>query len=176
MNKDLTASMEDYLEVIFLLVKKHKLARAKDIAQHLGVKKPSVTGALRVLSEKGFIAYAPYGYIDLTPKGEAEASKIFRRHEILKNFFAKILHVDETKAEEDACKVEHSISDATLDKLVEFVHFIEHCPRTGPDWVQSFNEFCSKGIKSDECMQCAEEMAHNLTKSKRVKKNLKLIK
>lgn len=158
MEKKLTASMEDYLEIIYLLVQKNKLARAKDIADHLGVKKPSVTGALRVLSSLGLIKYSPYGYIDLTDEGNSKASKIFRRHEILKQFFVKILRVDPQKAEDDACKVEHAISDSTLEKLVNFMHFIEHCPRTGFDWLNLLENYCQKGNKPANCIECTNEI------------------
>jgi len=175
MAKDLTASMEDYLEVIYLLVKKNKLARAKDIATHLGVKKPSVTGALRVLSEKGLVRYTPYGFIDLTPEGEKQASKIFRRHEILKNFFLNVLQIKEENAEEDACKIEHAISDNTLERLVDFVHFIEECPRTGEDWVKAFNDFCTKNPDRTKCKTCTEEMLDKFVKVKRTKKKLKVV-
>ncbi len=176
MTKELTASMEDYLEIIYLLVKKNKLARAKDIATHLGVKKPSVTGALRVLSDKGLVRYTPYGYIDLTAEGEKQASKIFRRHEILRNFFENVLQIKSELAEEDACKIEHSISDATLERLVDFVHFIEECPRAGESWVKAFNDFCIKNPDRTACKNCTEEMLENFVKTKRTKKKLKVIK
>lgn len=175
MPRELTASMEDYLEIIYILVKKNKLARAKDIATHLGVKKPSVTGALRVLSEKELIRYSPYGYIDLTPQGEKEAQNIFRRHEILKQFFTDILQVPEEKAEDDACRVEHAISDSTLERLVDFVHFIEGCPRAGKDWIKSFSDFCNRDINHSDCKVCSEEIIEKIARNKKVKKKLKVI-
>jgi len=170
MKETLTASMEDYLEIIYLLVKKNKLARAKDIATHLNVKKPSVTGALKVLSQLGMVKYTPYGYIDLTEEGHKQASKIFRRHEILKEFFEKILDIPAEKAEIDACKIEHSISDTTLEKLVDFIHFIEHCPRTGEDWVTSFSKFCSKGIKPQACAECIENVEKKMELTRKTKR------
>jgi len=174
MVKQLTASMEDYLEIIFLLVRKNKVARAKDIANHLEVKKPSVTGALRVLSEKGLIKYSPYGYIDLTEDGEKAASKIFRRHEIINEFLTKILQVEPERAQDDACKIEHAMSDSTLEKLVNFIHFFEHCPRVGKDWIEAFSKVCSEGSKPKDCRECFEEALKKVARSKKGSKDLKL--
>ena len=166
MERNLTASMEDYLEIIYLLVKKNKLARAKDIAAHLGVKKPSVTGALRSLSKLGLVNYSPYGYIDLTDEGRRQASKILRRHEIIYKFLHKVLQVDEGKAEDDACKIEHAISDSTLERLVNFIHFIEHCPRIGEDCILSFRKFCQEGIKPQNCKICVKELTKKMSAKK----------
>ena len=68
--------MEDYLEAILALERLHKVARAKDIAERLKVKRGTVTGALKSLAEKGMINYTPYSYITLTPKGSEIASEI----------------------------------------------------------------------------------------------------
>jgi DtxR family transcriptional regulator, Mn-dependent transcriptional regulator len=175
MDKILTSSMEDYLEVIYLLVKKNKVARAKDIAVHLNVKKPSVTGALRVLSEKGLIKYSPYGFIDITEDGEKAAAKIFRRHEIINQFLSQVLQVPQDKAEEDACKIEHSISDTTLEKLVNFIHFFEHCPRVGEDWIAEFKKVCSLGAKPHDCKACLEQAMKDVAKPRKNRKDLKVI-
>ena len=87
----LSSNMEDYLEAIFHISEEKQAARAKDIADRVQVNKSSVTGALRSLSEKGLVNYAPYDIITLTAKGKKLASEIVRRHEALKEFFIKIL-------------------------------------------------------------------------------------
>ena len=175
MSKKLSASMEDYLEIIYLLVKKNKLARVKDIAEHLGVKKPSVTGALRLLSRKELIRYTPYGYIDMTEAGEKIAQQIFRRHDILKQFLTKVLQINPEDAENDACKIEHAISDASLEKLINFVHFVEHCPRVNDEIIASFAKFCKDGVKPQTCKSCLEEVLKNLSKVQKDKKPLKVV-
>ena len=83
----LSSNMEDYLEAIFHISQKKQAARAKDIADRLKVNKSSVTGALRSLSEKGLVNYAPYDIITLTTKGKRLAIEIVRRHDALKEFF-----------------------------------------------------------------------------------------
>jgi hypothetical protein len=88
-SKRLSANMEDYLETIYHIVSEKKAARAKDIAVRMAVNSASVTGALRLLAEKGHINYAPYDVITLTPSGETLARDIVRRHEILKDFLPR---------------------------------------------------------------------------------------
>ena len=110
----LSSSMEDYLEAIFHIVSEKQAARAKDIAKRLEVNNSSVTGALRSLSEKGLINYAPYDLITLTETGKAAAQNVVRRHKALKDFFIKILCAAEKEAEDTACKMEHAISRTSL--------------------------------------------------------------
>ena len=105
----LSSNMEDYLEAIFHISSEKQAARAKDIADRLKVNKSSVTGALRSLSEKGYVNYAPYDIITLTDKGKKLAEDVVRRHETLKDFFVKILLLEEDEAEEASCKIEHAI-------------------------------------------------------------------
>ncbi|WP_084156146.1 metal-dependent transcriptional regulator [Desulforegula conservatrix] len=151
----LTASLEDYLEAIFHIVAEKQAARGKDIAKRLNVNSSSVTGALRSLSEKGYINYAPYDLITLTENGQTIAREIVRRHETLRDFFEKILKIEKIEAEETACKVEHAVSRKTLDKLISFVEFIETCPRTGRDWLASFDGRCENpSMHEEECSEC----------------------
>lgn len=149
--KALSANMEDYLEAIFHISAKKQAARAKDIAERLKVNNASVTGALRVLSEKGFINYAPYDIITLTGEGKKLAEDIVRRHEILKDFFTKVLYVDEAEAEDTACKMEHAMSPLILERLIRFVEFIEICPRGGEEWIQGFRRYCEKDGTLSSC-------------------------
>src|SRR5210317_588223 len=107
----LSSNMEDYLDAIFHISSEKQAARAKDIADRLNVNKSSVTGALRSLSEKGYVNYAPYDIVTLTAEGQVLAKDVVRRHETLKDFFVKILLLDDEEAEQASCKVEHAISD-----------------------------------------------------------------
>lgn len=119
----LSASLEDYLEAIYHIVHDKQAARAKDIAQRLGVNRSSVTGALHALSEKKLVHYTPYDIVTLTPEGERVAEGIAHRHDVLRDFFTRVLGVEETVAEENACRIEHAVSEDILDRLAAFIDF-----------------------------------------------------
>ena len=134
-NKNLTPSLEDYLEVISNLTKQQKVARVKDIAEKTKVKLSSVTGAVKQLAKLGLVNYQPYQYITLTEKGEKEAKKIENKRKILKNFFIKVFGMKYTEAEDVACKFEHFLTPELTDKFQKFNEFIEKCPRTDENWL-----------------------------------------
>ncbi len=164
-SEQLSASLEDYLEAIFWIIQSKGAARAKDIAARLSVKASSVTGALQALSEKKYVNYAPYDVITLTSAGSDVAKKVVRRHQILKEFFAKVLAVDEDIADEGACKLEHSIPRSIVERLVDFMEFVQVCPRSGKDWIQSFVEYCTADKKHD-CDKCMDACVKNFKKEK----------
>ena len=105
-------SAEDYLEAILMLKKEKGYSRSVDIATMLNVTKPSVSFAMKRLRENGYILMDEERLISLTEKGEEIARRILDRHETLTRFLVK-LGVDADTAREDACKIEHDISDAT---------------------------------------------------------------
>lgn len=109
--KDISSSLEDYLEAIYLFAKKGNEVRAGQIATFLNVKKSSVTEALQNLSKEKLINYKPYNPITLTELGKNEAENILRRHNIVKTFFRDILNLSDEEASNTACKIEHVISD-----------------------------------------------------------------
>ncbi len=160
----LTASMEDYLEAICHLVYEKQVARTKDIAKSLKVNCSSVTGALRSLTEKNLINYEPYGLVTLTSKGEKTARDVIRRHEVLRDFFVKVLSVNKSDAEIGACKMEHVIPYSILERLVNFVEFIEVCPRGGTDWIKNFDHYCSHGKTMSHCEKCISSCLNDLDK------------
>lgn len=120
----LSMNMEDYLETILLLQKEYPVARAKDIADRLNVRKSSVTNALKHLADKEFINYDRYSYITLTEKGTAYAEELYQRHMVLKNFLMKVLNVDDEKAEENACRMEHVIDKDVIHKFSKFLNYV----------------------------------------------------
>lgn len=124
----LSASLEDYLEAIFLIVDKKQVARAKDVAQRLGVTRSSVTVALRALAERDLINYAPYEVVTLTAEGKRISEDVVRRHQTLQDFFVKVLSVDWSLADKAACDMEHTLPHEILLRLTEFVDFVERCP------------------------------------------------
>lgn len=115
------ASAEDYLEMILVLTERLGLVRSIDIVNELGYSKPSISVAMKKLRENGYIEMDNEGYIRLLPPGMEIAQRIYRRHKLLKSFLLS-LGVDEAIAAEDACKIEHCISDEAFEKLAEYVN------------------------------------------------------
>lgn len=113
----MTESLEMYLETIGLLLEKNKIARVTDIAAALGVSKPSVHVALHELEDRGLIQHESYGEVFFTPEGKAASAAIRERHETLTAFLRDILGVSAETAEKDACRMEHIISEETLEKI-----------------------------------------------------------
>ena len=140
----LSASLEDYIEAISHIVDEKKVARGKDIAERLNVSRASVTEALRALSKKGLVNYEPYEVITLTDTGKLVAEDVIRRHEALKDFFIKVLAIDDAIAEESACRIEHAAPPEVIDRLIRFVKFIEVHPGEGSQLLMDFVEYCGK--------------------------------
>lgn len=118
MNK--TESREDYLETILLLMKKTGNVRSIDIANELGYSKPSISRAVGILKNSGYITVDDNGYIAFTGEGLRLAEAIYERHTTIKKFFIEVLGVSEQTAEQDACKIEHILSDESYEKLKNF--------------------------------------------------------
>ena len=150
----LTASQEDYLEAIYNIVDDKTAARAKDIAEYLAVRASSVTGALRTLRAMGLVNYAPYDLITLTEKGALAAEEIVRRHKALENFLVNVLGVDEREADEAACKMEHSVPKAIVERLVKYAEYVERCPKGGISWESGFGYYCKHGCTEEDCRDC----------------------
>jgi len=151
MVKEQSASMEDYLETVAMLRNEGKVVRVKQIGQAMGVKMPSVTAALKRLSEEGLVKHERYGYVELTAKGGKAAKEIFHRHEVLRRFLTEVLNIDAQIAQEDACKMEHAISSITLGRLSKFMEFVEACPKDKPTWLTNYGHFLEYGEIPEEC-------------------------
>ena len=112
------ASGEDYLEAVLILQKKQGMVRSIDLARHMGFSKPSISHAVGVLKNGGFLTVDDDGFLHLTVIGREIAEKIYERHQ----FFTEQLvaaGVDRETAEQDACRIEHVISDTSFQKLKE---------------------------------------------------------
>lgn len=120
MSNDVGKSAEDYLESMIILKEKNGYIRSVDIAAFLGVTKPSVSNAMKRLREEGYIEMNRSGFITVTEKGMEIADKIYTRHKKLTDFFIT-LGVDPDVAEEDACKIEHDISDETFTAICSHI-------------------------------------------------------
>jgi DtxR family Mn-dependent transcriptional regulator len=141
-DKDLSASLEDYLEAIFNIASRSNVARSKDIARLLGVSRSSVTGALRVLKDKGLANYKPYGYVTLTEEGQAAAAEVVKKHDVLKSFFIKVLCVDPNIAQKAACKAEHALGPNIIIRLLSFIEFVTEGNKSGYNLADDFQRFC----------------------------------
>ncbi len=117
----LSYSLEDYVEEIYVQTLRQGCAKVTEIANSLGVKKASVTGALNALAEKKLINYVPYAPITLTTAGEEIAKRVLEKHELIAKFFQKTLNVSDKEAIEAACAMEHIISDDFFEKIKVFL-------------------------------------------------------
>ncbi|MGI6122944.1 MAG: metal-dependent transcriptional regulator [Acetivibrionales bacterium] len=113
-------SIENYLEMILILHKKKGYARSIDIATELGVTKPSVSHAMKLLRENKYIVMNPDGAITLTKAGLEIAERMYDRHKMLAKFLMS-LGVDEETAFNDACKIEHDISDKSFEAICRHI-------------------------------------------------------
>ena len=147
---DLSASLEDYIEAIYHIIEIKLVARSKEIATRLDVSRASVTEALRALSKKGLINYAPYEAITLNDRGKTVAEDVIFRHEALKRFFVEVLAIEPGIAEEGACKIEHSAPPEIIAKMISFTKFIKICPRGGEDLIDGFAEYCARGKQEEK--------------------------
>jgi DtxR family transcriptional regulator, Mn-dependent transcriptional regulator len=118
----LTPSIEDYLEAIYVLDRADKGVRSVDVADKLHVAKPSVHRALKSLVEGGLIEQQRYSAIYLTDQGKEQARKILHRHTIIKSFLMNILGLDDKRADEEACKIEHVVCEDTIRRLSDHVN------------------------------------------------------
>ena len=117
----LQESGEMYLETIYVLSKKGDCVRSIDVCEYMGYSKPSVSRAVRLLKQGGYLLMDAEGYLSLTDLGLEIAKKIYERHTIITDFLVK-LGVDKETASEDACKMEHDISDKSFNAIKNFIN------------------------------------------------------
>ena len=127
--KTLTASLEDYLEIICNYATSKKKVRAIDISKELNISRASVSEALKKLTTKGYINHERYDSITLTSLGLNTAQKIISKHLILKKFFEKTLGLSKEEANLNACKIEHVITDNAFLKISEYLD------KQGEQWI-----------------------------------------
>lgn len=115
-------SGEMYLETILILKNQKEFVRSIDIAKQLGFSKPSVSRGMSILKNEGYINIDEKGYINLTEKGDQKANAIYEKHRILTKFLMKVANVSKEIAEDDACKIEHIISDEVFSGIRQFIN------------------------------------------------------
>ena len=151
----LSESLEDYLEAIYQLEREAGSARPADIATRLAVSRPSVTGALRALSDRGLVHYAPYTAVALTSAGRKAAAEVARRHGILKEFLERVLSLPAAQAERAACRMEHVLEADVLTRFLDFARFTDSCPHRTTHWIAGTGFVCHDKGAFPECAACA---------------------
>lgn len=125
---NITGSLEDYLETIYMILGRSSVARVRDIAEEMQVSPASVTPAMKRLAEKQLIKYSKRNYIELTEKGLFIARRTMTRHNLLSRFLSEILGIDREQAEHEACAMEHFLSEISMERLAAFFEFLAACP------------------------------------------------
>lgn len=152
----MSASLEEYLKAIYILIQKHSFARVTDIAKFLNYTKASVNRALKSLKAESLIVYENYGDIELTEKGIATARSIIKRHNTLKAFLTDVLDVDKEIAENEAKTMKHSVSEDTINKLELYIQSI----------IDVGDLECGYNPENEKCKSCVKLTAKNRLKSK----------
>ena len=145
----MSSPLEDYLETIYLLVQEHGFARVKDIAKARDVKAATISIALRKLAEGELVNYERREYIGLTTKGEEAARRILTRHRLLTRFFEEVLKMSPHAAGEQACALEHNLTDEAMDRMVRFFEFLGNCPSV----IETFRR-CPIGVRPEDGVAC----------------------
>lgn len=144
-----TGSLEDYLETIFRIQGASSVARVRDIADEMNVSPASVTPAMKRLAQLDLIRYSKRNYIELTEKGLRVARRTMTRHNLLSRFLFDILGADRDQAEDDACAMEHHLSDSSVERLAAFFEFLAACPELRVMLDEGFGN-CLEGMDTPE--------------------------
>jgi DtxR family Mn-dependent transcriptional regulator len=141
--------LEEYLESILDIEEKEGIAKTSAIARYMKIAPASVTEALQTLSDKGFVHYAPYKGASLTGQGREMARKVKRRHRLLEVFLSDVLHINGENVHDEACRMEHTLSDETECALCKMLNAPARCPHG------SLIEACDRDVES--CSACLVE-------------------
>ena len=139
MEKTLSSGMEDYLEAIYIADINKTQLKGAELARNLNISRASVSEALAKLVSKDLIKYESYGNIKLTSKGKSEAVRVFHKHNVLKEFFEKILFVDPEEAEEIGCKTEHIVSKQVLEKIRQYTLYCQRHPEIAENFYRELS-------------------------------------
>ena len=150
----LSPSMQHYLRTIYELQRENGHVRVTDIAARLRVGKAAVSLALRGLLERGLVRHQHYQMVELTDAGALEARRVMARFTILRQFLEKVLGLTPPLADRDACLMEHYVSSATVDRLVDMIRFFEQGDAQGRQLVEQFREYHRSCASDTECPAC----------------------
>ncbi len=150
----LSPSMQHYLRTIYELQGEKGHVRVTDIAQRLGVGKAAVSLALRALLARRLVRHQHYHMVELTEAGAVEARRVMARFIILRQFLNQVLGVALPLADRDACLMEHYVSSATVDRLVDMLRFFEQAEGGARDTLERFREYHRTCGSEAECPVC----------------------
>lgn len=150
----LSPSMEMYLKTILSLETEGKPVRVQAIASVLGVTKPSVSGALHTLKQKGLVIQRSYGAVHLTSEGRVVAEQVRKRYQVLKRFLNGVLGVDAVSTSREACELEHVLGAETMQRLNLFLDFLEHCNLDLNRVVEHFQQYLQHRLAGRKCPDC----------------------
>jgi len=137
--------VEQYLKIVYKLTERGGIARTSDIASELGIAPASVTEMLHRLARGGYVRHKPYKGVSLTTRGKRIATKVTRKHRLLERFLVDFVGVKGQSTHEQACKMEHALTDEAEQSLCRMMHHPSECPdgKTIPK--------CDKVIGCDKC-------------------------
>jgi DtxR family transcriptional regulator, Mn-dependent transcriptional regulator len=161
--KPLTPNMEMYLKTIYEIVDEGNAPRVKAIAERLGVKMPSVSGALETLQTRGLVAHDRYGDVRLTTKGRRVAREVKSRNDLIHRFLLEVLRLPPATASREACVLEHVVSPKTLERLSAFLEFLRVCNRGATETIAHFGQWLDCSEHEGECRACAEHGSSRCT-------------
>jgi DtxR family Mn-dependent transcriptional regulator len=152
--KPLTPNMEMYLKTIYQIVDEGSQPRVKTIADRLGVKMPSVTGALETLRARGLVSHDRYGDVQLTARGKKTARDVKGRNDLIEKFLLEVLKLPSDIAAQDACILEHVVSPVTLERLGSFLQFLRVCNRGADATIAHFEHWLACHERGENCEEC----------------------
>jgi len=143
----MSESVEEYLEAIYSFNERGELAKNQDLSEKLKVSPPSITQMIKKLADEGLVTYEPYKGVLLTGKGMAKAQKVVRKHRLLERFLHDTLGLNLNKVHNEACKIEHSISDETAAALCDNLKNPKTCPDDG-------KPIPACTLEANDCAEC----------------------
>jgi DtxR family transcriptional regulator, Mn-dependent transcriptional regulator len=158
-------STEEYLEALFTLTLDNRKATTSNISQKLNIAPASVSEKLKKLAEEGFVVYAPYQGVTLTEKGYVEARKMTRKHRLMERFLHDILHIGNEKVHEEACAMEHGLSNETERALCQTLKSPGICP-------DDHQEIPACDLGFNTCEECKNWNGENLDEIGKRKANI----
>ncbi|MBD3257836.1 MarR family transcriptional regulator [candidate division GN15 bacterium] len=144
----LTAAQQDYLEAIYRLEQEQDSGsiRVSDIAERLGTRLPTVSRTVRKLTDAGLLEHPVRGTVSLTPDGRSTAAQFVHRHDDVVEFFRDVLGLTKDEAEENACQIEHGLTNAAAQRLHEFLDFVDSLPEAHRSQLARFARQESTGV------------------------------
>jgi DtxR family Mn-dependent transcriptional regulator len=130
----ISPSLEQYIEAIADLLTREKVCSVSQVAHQVKVSRPAASRAIRELSQQGIVEHKAYGYVDLTHKGQVLAKKMAARHNALYDFLKEVLHFDEERADQEACRLEHQVDEDFVNRLAELTKLFSGDAKLAGQW------------------------------------------